>query len=491
MLAVLAWVVVPATRTGTQASNVSTGARPTASPGSSSGNRPANSAGGTPGQASGASSSASTNRGSGATGNGDESQAVAGSAAAACPPASGPGITDSEVRVAVLLVNAGGIISEQAFGVPGPEEQQKLFQAVVDSVNDAGGAGCRKVVPVFMPVNAVDQSALQQACLDVQQAGVFAVFDMGAYTAFQEFAKCYPQAGIPLFSSWAISQSFHDDFYPYSLTPNGIVDVELHNAAFAFKERNFFDPASGFKKLGIIYRSCVKSFFESFRDAVRQAGVPDDLVTAYDFGCSSAVFANPNDVQQAVFTFQHSNPPVTHVVEIDDNPDLGTFTNVAERQGFRPQYGIPDETAVATTTSVTANYNPNNLDKALAIIMSSYGEYSTPGAVPAPGTAKCDAIYTARGMQPTYQQGAGIGGVACSLMWMFQTALDHAPTIGQSTLVDGLHAAGSSDWSYPDGPNDFSAPDSTTGGQFWRPVQYVAGCKCWNVSDFNFRGGFS
>jgi hypothetical protein len=60
----------------------------------------------------------------------------------------------------------------------------------------------------------------------------------------------------------------------------------------------------------------------------------------------------------------------------------------------------------------------------------------------------------------------------------------------RNALAAGLQKAKSIDVSFPVGPNDFSANGETTGGQFWRPVQFKPACKCWQVIDRTFKPSF-
>ena len=73
---------------------------------------------------------------------------------------------------------------------------------------------------------------------------------------------------------------------------------------------------------------------------------------------------------------------------------------------------------------------------------------------------------------------------------MLKAAAEHAPTVRSDALADGLRHAKSIDFSYPSGPNDFSAPGVTTGGQYWRVTQFFTSCDCWRIIDPNFRRSF-
>ena len=168
--------------------------------------------------------------------------------------------------------------------------------------------------------------------------------------------------------------------------------------------------------------------------------------------------------------------------------DFANFSNVAEQQGFRPKYGLPDESIIDVAYGSQAP-NPDNIADAIAIAQGRSGEEHTPGSVPSAGTAKCDAIYQAHGIAPTYKLPAGAGYV-CTQLWMFQAAINNAPVFRAEALAAGLQRTRSIESSYPAGPNDFSGLRQTTGGQFWRVAQFKAACKCWQVVDPNFHPNY-
>jgi hypothetical protein len=217
----------------------------------------------------------------------------------------------------------------------------------------------------------------------------------------------------------------------------------------------------------------------------QQAGVPSSQLVTYNFGCP-AVFASPSDIQAAVLKFQQNH--VTRMTAHQIVGDFANFSNVAEQQGFRPKYGLPDESIIDVAYGSQAP-NPNNIVDAIAIAQGRSGEEHTPGSIPSPATAKCDAIYQAHGIDPTYKLPAGAGYV-CTQLWMFQAAINNAPVFRAEALAAGLQRARSIESSYPAGPNDFSGVRQTTGGQFWRVAQFKSACKCWQVIDPNFHPNY-
>jgi hypothetical protein len=73
---------------------------------------------------------------------------------------------------------------------------------------------------------------------------------------------------------------------------------------------------------------------------------------------------------------------------------------------------------------------------------------------------------------------------------MFAAAVDHAPSVAPDQLAAGLQRAGPVPFSFPYGPNSFSAAGTTYGGEFWRPVTYHTSCGCWQLDSPNFSPSF-
>jgi hypothetical protein len=254
---------------------------------------------------------------------------------------------------------------------------------------------------------------------------------------------------------------------------------------FALHQLGFFGAAKGFTKLGVLYRDCVPLLGE-FTSWLNQVGVTNSQIVTYDVGCPAA-FATPDQLEQAVLKFESSG--VRSVTELEEYTDFSNFTTIAQQQGFTPHYGIPDDGILAISYG---NQHPDyaNIANAIAITPGRFGEEDTPGSVPSPATARCNAIYAAHGRPSVYRQPVGTGGTACNQLWEAVAAIAHAPVLQRAALAAGLQAVKSIDFSYPGGPNDFSGVHVTYGDEFWRPDQFFTSCNCWRVIDPNFHPSF-
>lgn len=435
--------------------------------------------GGPVGGTSGASASGGPSGGPGAAGG------TASGPAGACPAGGGgvSGISATEIKVAVTLTNIVGPAANSAFGVPTTSQQQADYQEIIDAINHDGGVACRKIAAQFFTANPTDANDLQQKCLDIAGAGVFAEIDSGGY-ADRPISGCYAQHHVPFFGAYLFAASLANQFYPYLFNFNTF-DSLYRNTVFGLRDRGFFSPAKGFKKLGFVYRSCYPQLISEMTGWLKQAGLASSQIVTYDVGCPSAL-ANPSDLEQAVLKFQQNG--VSHVTTANFVGDFANFTTVAQQQGFHPSYGLPDDSLIPLNSG-SQHPDFNNIANAISITASRDGEDRTPGAAPSAGTARCNAIYQSHGQPPVYQQ-AAFAGNACDELWMFVAAVQHAPSLDQTSLAAGLQKAGSVDFSFPQGPNNFAGDRVTYGGQSWRVAQFMTKCNCWQVVDPAFHPSF-
>jgi hypothetical protein len=384
------------------------------------------------------------------------------------------------MKIAIVLTEIGGAAANSAFGIPTAAEQRALFESVIENINAQGGVACRKLTATYYTANPIDQAQLTQICRDIADSGAFAALD---FTAYRGDGTCFAQRKIPFFSGTMVSKASANRLYPYLFGPSTSEDT-YHNAVVGLRERGFFKPENGFKKLGLVYRSCDSELVSRFNGWLRDAGVAAGDVVPYDVGCPSA-FASPTDIGQAVLKFQRSG--VTHATAISFNGDMGNFTKVAERQGFRPLWGLGDDGTIAITYT-SQGADPANIANAISIVSGRWAEERTPGVTPSPPSARCNAIYAAHKQPPVYD-GVGSGGNVCAVLWMLQAAVEHAPSLQQTSLGAGIRAAKSVDLPFPFGPNDFSGERVTAGGQFWRAAQFFPACTCWRIIEPNFHRG--
>jgi hypothetical protein len=295
------------------------------------------------------------------------------------------------------------------------------------------------------------------------------------------------QNHIPVFDEEQLSTADVQKFYPYYFGPQGAYQVVYRNWAYAAKQFNMFNPANGFKKLGIFYRDCQPEVNQAMLADLQAVGVPSNAIDRADLGCPSG-FASPSAIEQAVVKFKSDG--VTTATIDNDIGDTQNITKTSQSQGFRPQWAIPDDGTVAVSGNASMAPDPNNFNNALAISPERYGEQNMPGFKEDPTTVACDQIMSSHGQPGAMTSPDQFAGAICDVMWMFVAALQHSQPLAPEQLAAGLQRAGSVPFAFPYGPNNFSAPGTTFGGQLWRPVRYHTSCSCWQLDNPNFQPPF-
>ena len=401
------------------------------------------------------------------------------------PPGSDQGVTDDSITIALFLVELAGDAGNESVNVPPAAEQRAAYDAMVEEINGSGGVACRELEVEYFTINPLDQAQLRQTCLDVVEAKVFYANDLGGYALFPAIVDCFVQNKIPFYEGNFIPQQQVEQSYPY-LFAASTQDNLFFNTVFALKEKGFYDKSKGFGKLGYIYRTCIPEHPKKVVAWLQQAGVASGDIVQYSFGCPVGIYSNPSDIAAAVLRFQQSG--VTHVLTHGAS-DWFQFSKVAHRQGFKPQYGVSDQSTSFSSYGTNGPEWPN-IDGSILVSNYRFNEERTPGLRPTPGTERCRAIMAAKNQPDMYTQKLGMGGVACNQLWLFASAVNHAPELKRTALAEGLFRGGQIDFSFPHGPATFPSVKSTYHGNFWWTQKAYADCTCWRILDTTFRPTF-
>jgi hypothetical protein len=407
-------------------------------------------------------------------------------AAQHCPP-TGRGVTSTRANIAVTIVDVHGVVTNATLGLPPAEVQETDWTDVAQSINAAGGAGCRSLALHFYRVNPLDAANAQQECLAIANSQPLLVLDVGVLTSLGASA-CIPEHKIALASKY-LTQDELTKYHPYYLAINDVQDDIIRNGILGLDQLGYFSPRKGFRKIGVVYHSCNPAEETAERTYLKKAGVSNSKIVTFSLGCPAGLQDTPASIQQAVLSFK--NAGVTDVTEIDF-AGLGGFTQIAQQQHYKPKYLLVDDSFPTTPAAASDAPNLANFNGAIDIVSSGVGEQTTPGYKTDASTAKCNAIFTRLGQLPLLKQPDGYGGAACSYLWFTKALLDHASHLQSDALAPAMHSIGTISFPYPSGPIDFSAiPAGGAHGQsYWRPIAFLASCKCWRVSSPTFNTPF-
>ncbi len=400
--------------------------------------------------------------------------------ASGCVKGSGQGYTSSTVTLAATVVAiSGGSLTNATIGVPSATVQQNDWNTVAKQINKTGGAGCRKIVMKFFPVNPLDAAGAQQQCLAIAASKPFMVLDVGALSAVNA-SNCIPTAKVA-FASQYLTPDQLAKYYPYYLQLQSVPVSDIRNAVLAFNQLGYFKPAKGFKKLGVLYSTCNPALIVAERAALKQAGVPTSKTVEFNVGCPAGQVYTQAILQPAVLAFK--NAGVSDVTTAEAGTSGAIFSQVAAQQNYKPQYLLSNDAIALPNTTGAEVPNNANLNGLVNVTPQAYGEETVPGFTPSGGTKKCNAIFRGPGQTTVYKSLDGYEGVACNYLWYVQGILNHATSLQPAKLPVALHAVGTVDYSYPYGPVTYSAAPKNApyGVGYWRAEYYVSSCKCWNI----------
>jgi len=422
---------------------------------------------------------AATSGGQGASGGSGAAPGAATGKTCLATPKGAVGITDKTVLLDLAVLDLAGPIGNSAANQASADDLVKMAQALIADVNARGGLACRTATGKFYKVNPIGPDQGRNACLQIIQDKPGLAIDAGGFAFPQSAYACIPQQKIPLISASWILTSEATKFAPYLGSPVGDLGTVMRDAALGLRDLGWFDPAKGFKKLGLLDDECAPEVNKQLDDALAKAGISGAKVSKYSFACPSGGFASPAEMAQAVS--QHRTAGVTHVIPLTGGGSFKAYAAAAQSQGFHPQYAFTDYQGAVITAGTAAGPDANSIDGTLDMSTGKFGMETTPGfPIDAP-TKRCQAVAVKAGLPATIAFHGG-GGL-CSLMWTAEAAFDNAQELTPSTILPGLFRAGPVPMAWPEADATFRAPSKFYGADTWWPIKFHADCSCWHVMD--------
>lgn len=450
---------------------------------------PGGAAGSTPGAAASGNGGAGGGTAGGPAGGGAGPGAGGRPAGSACLPTpdGAPGVADDTIEIGVGYPNLAGAIGNSAVGLASPEEYVRMIEVVVEDVNASGGVQCRQLAFTAYEGNPINQDQTQATCVQVGEDAPLAFADAGAFVYPLGQYGCLAQQSIPLVT---VAQAVTSDlarFFPYLASTSADTATEMTTAVLGAQQIGFFDPANGFEMLGLLEDDCTPEVNDQFEAALERAGITQ--VSIYRFSCPPGGFASPAEMAQAVIQFQNRDN-ATHVVPLTGGGSFVSFSQAAERQGYKPQYLVTNYNGFLVTATTPTGPDPDNFDGALAISLGTYGMDTTPGFPVDPGTQRCQEILGRAGFPPSTVFAPQGGGV-CSSIWTLVAAIERARALTREAILPGLFSAGTIQlaYSYPDAT--FAAPSKLYGGDSWSVLRYGKDCRCWRIISDQRRPAFA
>ena len=482
LLALLAWAVVPVDDDDIEgATNVAAGSETV--PGADGPEAAAEGATGAGGQTSTADGAPArpgddSATGSGPSGSGggeaassgpDDGGARAGAPADRCAAlgATDQGVTDKEIFVAVTLVNLGGDVGNETFGIR--RDLEAVANAAAAGVNAEGGVACRRIRIKTYRVNPLNAHEQRSRCAEVIEAKPFAVLDYAAY--LDPVARsCFAAAKVPFQPVTSVTEEEAAGAQPYMYSALASTDRQLRNWVFEAAARGMFKPENGFKKLGLLLNACNPKVNAELKQNLAKVGVREQST----FTLRCATVAPPNEISQAVF--QHRQDGVSHVLLAAPVGNAQSYVRNAEGLGWRPKYTASDFGSVTISTS-EAGWN-ETFNGAIGITSNRGGELNS--GIVSPKVVRCQNWMKSANVPPPAKDGDAALGL-CDMFSLFQAAGNAAgPNLTRPSVVPALTKVGRIDLA-AFGVAIYDRPGKVTGGDFLRAVQWHSDCTCWKV----------
>ncbi len=393
----------------------------------------------------GSSGTAGTAAGGGAAGSG-------GSGAVASD-ANGPGITADKIVLGLQTVTQAGEGNE-ALGAAAAGEfnYRRGWEALVEYQNEHGGITGRRISPVYHNFDALSNQSFaqqeQEACQDwTQDHQVFAVLTVPFST---NIMKCTQDAGAVLNSIEGVSsisitpthQKFPVYIAPIALALDRVGSVMVER----LKAMRYF---SRDQKLGLVTFD-----HPNFRYAAERGLMPalerhglelTDSAFIHYRGGHSDYPQMSNEISNAALRFKAAG--IDHVVFIDLGGNLAFFfMQAAERQDYRPRYGLSTLSGNQVLVDLLGNDAKPQLTGARSIGWSPWSDVRPEDDPDTKNQTRilCFAIMRKAGVDTSSPNGK-LGALAiCDGLWSLGVSLRDSRVVNQSTFLTGMnHLRGS------------------------------------------------
>lgn len=411
----------------------------------------------------------------------------------AASPDRGPvrGVTATSIKVGFTIIDPGA--AELLGYWPGlREDVSEAIDALVEDANERGGVLGRKIEAVKVSPSFIDADDQRVKCLELTESRkVFAVIDSLAFAADTSMACIAAEHKTLLVSSTPSSAAHLRTTAPLQVSLHKDDNRTMKDLAASAKAAGFFEPANGFRRLGVLDPACARSIFdgdEGLFAHLRAAGVTE--WTEHRMTCDAT--AATREAAAAVVKFADAG--VTHVLVATGPPFLKEYLDAAARAQFSAKYFVSDYFRLILG-GLVETYNKRAFEGALGVTQTHVGH--GPARRPLPPPAKrCSDIFVAHGVAPVSTatpEDIGDDLEVLELCENFMLFLDVAsragPHLSNDTWLGALAQTGEFRGATVDLAR-FDRPGKFTGGDTTKLVQWRADCSCWHeVTPFTAAAG--
>ena len=311
--------------------------------------------------------------------------------------ASDRGLTATTAKIGFVIMDVGGLRNSGMGVINTRDDIPQVIDALVDWANDNGGLNGRKIVPVKKVVDLISPNDQRNKCLDfTQRDQVFAVLDSFTYV-FPSTRACFTiENKTPYFGAFPGGKQELAKAAPFQVSTSGDSNQMMKNWVYGAKAEGFFDPAKGFKKLGILTDNCDRSVYDGpdgLKAYLKAVGV--NQWSEFVSGCD----ITDQQASGVPAVLRHRQDGVSHVLLASFSTAAASYTRAAASQsGWKPKYFASDFGFMSWDGS-TPDLNRGQWDHTRAVTSTYTGELAIGKPLSAQAQA-CSKILTDRGLPP-------------------------------------------------------------------------------------------
>jgi hypothetical protein len=378
---------------------------------------------------------------------------------------SGPGVTSKEIYIG-LVTQVNGEALNSAAGADGitTGDAEANTRAIIDDINNKGGIGGRKLVPVYAKFDSTSSQTVDQ-----QWAGICAKFTQDKPRVFavegagvESYRACIHKAGVVMLSASLPTVNAEEMARYPGFFEQGYPNIDRLSAFHVqpLVEQKYFTPwntttgspaPGGEVKVGILTysdRTFSGAVDKYIVPALKRLGYEPQVARISRVNTASDYSSQAAAVKSAQLSFATNG--VTHVIPFEANAGLSLFFLAnARSQGYYPRYGISSASgfqvlldAGATSAqqvrgTVGFGWIPG-LDLPASYIKED-GPYVNDNA------RYCLKVLRERGISYSDANAASVALANCASLYLLDTVVDKTPkVVNRDTFVRVVESLGRS-----------------------------------------------
>jgi ABC-type branched-subunit amino acid transport system substrate-binding protein len=350
----------------------------------------------------------------------------------------GRGITATTIKLGFNYV-ANSYSPKQSY----PEEKAST-EALIRAFNKQGGIAGRRIVPVWyrqdVAGSKTDAQRQQERCVVFTEDNqVFAVNP--GFTTSENEAACMAKVGTLLVKTTGTDDTTWDDKnlgqYPNVWAPVTPSMTRLYPALVEHLYREkFFDRGA---KIGLVYAD-KPQVRRAIKASLKPALANRKLAAAEEAAVQAAADANDlaateTQIQSAVLRFRSAG--ITHVIIASGygSTIAGQWMHLAERQGYRPRYGLTSGATGASKEVFSGSDISAQFHGAIFFGWAPPTDLGDQYANTTP-VVQCNALLRQAGIVDTRAK------ATCDYLNLLKAGLEHAPSLNVAGFRAGIRKVG-------------------------------------------------